>query len=483
MLEVAESNLCRGVVVSKEQAYTLLQTCTKQEQHQRRYIRRVHSLIVFAGLDFVEVLCNHLIRLFASSGSLFEAALLFNTVFRPSAHTWSSILSAHVALGQPQAAIRVYFEALLPGFVRNKCIALAALKVCASSISFILHGMLIHHVLVSDGVLSGDVNVQNALIHFYATCGGHDLADALYLFAALQHKNVITWNAVLSGYSKAGNMQLAMQWLEEMLISGVHPNVVSWGAVISGHSQINQGMEALQCFQRMEHEGIVPDRVIYLSALKACGCTGTLVPGRLLHDQIVKSSQEFDVELGTAVVDMYVKCGSLKESLNTFLKLPVREAGPWNALLSGYAQYGNLELALQGIKTMRQGGVSPDVVTLTTLIGAFVLHGDAFFALDLFKNVQGGIRPNAHTFSCVLTACASMGALKDGRGIHDHILRSGIQNSVVNNALVNMYAKCDSLEESHKFLTQLPYRNVVSWGADIPIGVILSLLSTVLIIC
>lgn len=467
-IKAAESRQSKGLATSKEQAYNLLQACVKLHGQQHpQPIRRLHSLLIFAGLDFVEVLCNHLIRLFAASSCLFEAALLFNTVSTPSAHTWSSIVSAHVTLCQPQLALLLYFNSVLAGFQSNKCIVLAALKACTSSSHLLTHGMLIHHVIVGhEEDLYDDISIQNTLIHFYATCGSTDLADALYLFAALPHKSVTSWNAIISGYALISNMPLAMHWLENMQKGCVHPNVMSWGAVISGYVQDNSGICALECFQMMQEEGMKPDKVIFLSALKACGSIGAIQQGRFIHDLILKMELCLSAELGTALVNMYVKCGSFDESLNAFLNLPFREVGPWNALIMGYAQCGSLELALQGIENMKQGGTKPDVVTLTAIIGACVQNEDAFLALALFNKMQAeGIHPNAHTFSSVLKACASMGALKDGRLIHYQLLRSGIQNDTVGNALVDMYAKCGSLEESYKLLTKLPHRNVISWGA------------------
>jgi len=66
----------------------------------------------------------------------------------------------------------------------------------------------------------------------------------------------------------------------------------------------------------------------------------------------------------------------------------------------------------------------------------------------------------------VLNACASVVALEEGRCIHQQIIQSGCESEVfVGSSLVDMYAKCGSIEEAWRVFKEMPSRNVVTWNA------------------
>jgi pentatricopeptide repeat protein len=115
---------------------------------------------------------------------------------------------------------------------------------------------------------------------------------------------------------------------------------------------------------------------------------------------------------------------------------------------------------------INKDGIQPDVVTWTAIIGAFVQHDDGRFAMDCFQKMQEeGITPNAHTYSTILKACGIMGASEDGMILHDWLVRVGLHNPVIENALIDMYMRCGNARESHRLISRLRFRNVVSWGA------------------
>jgi pentatricopeptide repeat protein len=178
-----------------------------------------------------------------------------------------------------------------------------------------------------------------------------------------------------------------------------------------------------------------PNPVTFLGVLNACASVMALEEGRSVHEQIIRSGCESDVFVGSSLVDMYAKCGSIKDAQRVFDEMPTRNVVSWTAMILGYVKCG------QGHK-----------------------------ALELFQQMQmeEGIKPNPVTFVGVLNGCAIMGALEEGRHIHKQIAQRGLESELfVSSSLVDMYAKCGSIEDARRVFNRMPKRNVVSWSTMI----------------
>ncbi len=110
---------------------------------------------------------------------------------------------------------------------------------------------------------------------------------------------------------------------------------------------------------------------------------------------------------------------------------------------------------------------SRNVVTWTTIILGHVQCQQWQKALELFEKMQQeGVQPDSVTFVGVLNACVSILALEEGRCVHQQIVEFGCHSDVfVGNSLVDMYAKCGSIEDAWRVFNKMPFRNVVTWNA------------------
>lgn len=382
------------------------------------------------------------------------------------------------------------------GIQPDKVMFLSALKACEYTGSLLL-GKVLHAQIIRSG-LETDVFVGNTLIDMYAKCGG--LQEAREVFDQLQNRSV-----------------------------------VSWGAMITAYANYGHGFLALELLERMQYGDVQPNEVIFLNILKACGSIKAIEQGKLVHHQIIKSGMELDDEICSTLIDMYAKSGSLEEARNVFDMLPNRNMVSWGAMIAGYAQRGHGFAAYQLFQQMQQQGVKPAIVTYlcvlkavdsinfqwqgkhihdeiiqngfesdeaigntlvdmyakcgsmedarnvfddlqnpsmvswSALMGGFVQHGHGLLALELFaKMQQDGVKPDKVAHLCVLKACASMGALMQGKLIHNEVIGSEYEGHVVvGNALIDMYAKCWCLEEACKVFDGLASRDLVTWGAMI----------------
>ncbi|CAK9266638.1 unnamed protein product [Sphagnum jensenii] len=182
-----------------------------------------------------------------------------------------------------------------------------------------------------------------------------------------------------------------------------------------------------------------PNNFTFVPVLNACASLRALEAGRKVHEEIIQSGCEADVFVGSSLVDMYSKCGSIEDACKVFNNMPSRDAVTWNAMILGHVKCGQGQKALELFHQMQQKGVQP---TPVTLIG-------------------------------VLNACASMFALQEGRCTHEQIIESGWESdvfvgiAVVGNSLIDMYAKCGSIEDAKRVFNKLPSRDVVSWNVMI----------------
>eukprot|EP00249_Psilotum_nudum_P014837 c25030_g18_i1 orf=1-921(+) len=210
-------------------------------------------------------------------------------------------------------------------------------------------------------------------------------------------------------------------------------DLISWNAMIAAYGQNARGKEALDLFRQMQQEGMKPDGATFVCILGACLSPASLTAGKVIHASIVVSRFELDVVVGTALLNMYKKCGTPDDARNVFDNMRQRNVVTWTAMITAYCQNGNAKEALELFWQMQQQGV----------------------------------KPNNITFASVLGACASPTALTEGKVIHANILSWGLRSDTVKTALVNMYGKCGSLEDARSVFSKIYQRDVVCWTAMI----------------
>eukprot|EP01018_Ginkgo_biloba_P022446 Gb_27176 [translate_table: standard] len=350
-----------------------------------------------------------------------------------------------------------------------------------------------------------------------------------HIIKAGNEYRVFLVNHLITMYSKCGNVVCARQAFDKMS----ERNAVSWTAMIAGYTQNDNGVEALRLFCQMQREGIESDRFSFSSVLRASAGASAIQPGEQLHAHVIKMDFEGDVFVGSALVDMYAKCGSIEIARKVFDKMPERNVVSWTAMIAGYAQNGHGGQSLKLLCQMQRIGVqlnlitfasvliafaspeyldqgrqvhgrlikaglesdvsignalvtmyakcgsledachvfngllNPNMVSWTAMIAAYVQHEHVEEALAFFIEMQdAGKKPNQFTFASVLKACAALAALEQGRQMHSHVIKTGIELDVfVGNAIVTMYAKCGNMDSAEKVFEKIAAPNMVSYTA------------------
>lgn len=259
-------------------------------------------------------------------------------------------------------------------------------------------GREIHRLILKCGLRS-DVFLGSHLIRMFGVCG--NLLEANQVFSQLPN-----------------------------------PSVFTWSAIISAHNILGEDQQAIALYHQIQQSSVTPDGHVFVAVLKACASPSFLKHGKLIHTHIIESNFAEDVFVGSALIDMYGRCGNIEASRNVFNNLSKRDVVMWSAMIANYAE-----------------------------------HGKAYEAFQLFWQMQQhGLQPNHVTFVSILKACCASGmpVLDQGKPLHAYIIENGFESDVlVGNYLINMYAKCGSLEDACRVFDKLPKQDAVTWNVVI----------------
>ncbi|KAM3690492.1 hypothetical protein ACB094_09G126000 [Castanea mollissima] len=288
----------------------------------------------------------------------------------------------------------------------------------------------LHAVIFKVGFQS-HVYVQTALVHVYAVCGC--LVGAVHAFDEMPERNIVTWNVLITGLTKWGQLQIARSLFDQMPTR----TVVSWTGIIDGCTRMNRPNEALALFQRMVViDGLEPTEITLLAIFPAISNLGALKLCQSCHAYGEKKGfNASDIRVTNSLIDSYAKCGCIKSASRFFEEVS--------------AQRKNL-------------------VSWTSIISGFAMHGLGKEALDSFERMeQVGLRPNRVTFLSVLNACSHAGLVEEGLIFFNKMVNECkiVPDIKHYGCLIDMLGRAGRLEEAEKMALEIPAEilNVVIW--------------------
>ncbi|KAI5056956.1 hypothetical protein GOP47_0028774 [Adiantum capillus-veneris] len=332
-------------------------------------------------------------------GSLQDARLFFSGMNKDT-FSWNLMMSEYARLGCYAEVLYLFDQMQNEGIVPNKFIFATVLSACGAH-GHIGPGRQMHaRIQISEGGLSDDSVVQTALVNLYGRFG--ELAIAGCVFESDPSQDVALWNAILTVFAQHGQSN------------------VSW-----------------VLYSRMQQLGIFPNKVTFIILLSVCSSEATLKQGKELHSWVINVGLEDNIVVGTALINMYSRCGSMDTTEGIFDGLLHRDLILWNSMISGQALNERPKKGFQLLNQMQQEGVMPNIITLAS-------------ALD---------------------ACRSPSALGQGKLLHAYILGIGFgTETIAGAALLNMYGKCGSLDAALQIFHEMADRkDTVLWNTMISI--------------
>lgn len=405
----------------------LLHKCRKEKN--RSYALRLHAHLRECGLDAHASLGNSLIPVLVGAGCMDAAQQVFDKLAHRNSFSWNFLITGYVQHGLPQYALTLY-QSMASLLVSGDAFV-ALLKACTNLKNMEL-GSKIHAEVAKNGLLERNLFVANSVVDMYAKCGclaeaqgvfdiirARDAIlwtaliagyaeygcgkEALCCFQQMQHegfspdaitfvcslkacrtlgsitrgqelfadivrrgleRELLVGNILVDMYAKCGLIAEAQAVFDNHLIR----SVVSWNTLITAYEGHGCCEEALQCFEEMQHQGIFPDAITFVCCLKACGSLGVSDKGREIHADVSRKGLEKDTVVGSALVDMYAKCGSLAEAQEVFNQLQYQDVVSWTALIAGFSQCGQIQMVCNMFDRMIEGGTKPNFITFVSIL-------------------------------------------------------------------------------------------------------------------
>lgn len=270
-------------------------------------------------------------------------------------------------------------------------------------------GELVEARRLFDEMPKRDAVSWNTMLDGYAKAG--EMVEAFGLFEKVPERNVVSWSTMVSGYCKAGDIDMARMLFDKMPVK----NLVTWTIIISGYAEKGLANEASALYNQMEEAGLKPDDGAIISILAACAESGLLGLGKKVHASIKRTRCNCSTQVSNALVDMYAKCGRLDKALAVFDGTAKKDLVSWNAMLQGLGVHGHGKKALQLFARMKQEGFCPDKVTFISLLCACTHAGFVKEGLHYFHAMEReyGIVPEVEHYGCVIDLLGRGGRLDE----------------------------------------------------------------------
>ncbi|KAD5961086.1 hypothetical protein E3N88_12559 [Mikania micrantha] len=224
--------------------------------------------------------------------------------------------------------------------------------------------------------------------------------------------------------------------------------------MIRAHVHNSQTAQAFAIFLLMQDSGVYPDNFTYPFLLKACGGQNDLNLVKMIHNHIVKFGFNSDIYVPNALIDSYSRCGlvGVDAAKKVFCVMDERDTVSWNTMIGGLVKANRLSDARRLFDEMPERDM-----------------GLAKEAVDLYEQMEElGFRPDDGAIISILAACAQSGLLWLGKRVHQSIQRNRYEcSTLVENALIDMYAKCGSLNKALNIFNKMCKKDLVSWNAMI----------------
>lgn len=235
---------------------------------------------------------------------------------------------------------------------------------------------------------------------------------------------------VLRMFCDCGSLFDAQKVFDRML----DKDVVSWNIMISAYAEEGQLDKAIWFFSRMQESGIKPNPSTFTCLLRYFNDSSLSEVGKQIHSYAIRTGLSANVLIGTAVSNMYVKCGWLEVAKLVFYGMADRNVVGWTGLLVGYTEAEKLKDAM------------------------------SLFA----EMVREGVELDEFVFSIILKACGGLEDLNMGKQIHGYSIKLGMESEVsVGTPLVDFYVKCANFKSALQVFERISEPNDVSWSAII----------------
>ncbi|WJX79419.1 hypothetical protein P8452_62539 [Trifolium repens] len=404
----------------------ILTACTRILNFQ--FGVQLHAAVIKTGYSKSVFVSNALMSFYSKCGFSETAFKVFDEMLERDIVSWNTVMSCAVDESMYDTAFRLFLDMQLTDGLKVDYFTLSTLLTACVASDLVMEGKQVHALAVKVG-LDAELNVGNALIGFYTSCGTID--DVVCLFERMNVRDVITWTEMVKAYMEFGYVDLALKMFDGM----PEKNCVTYNALLSGFNRNGEGLKAVKLFIKMVEEGMELTDFSLSSGINACSLLADYKVSKQMHGFSIKFGFGSNVHVEGALLDMYTRCGRMvdaKKMFGMWEELEEDSSVGWTSMICGYARNGQLDEAISVFhRGHSEGKLIMDEVALTSM-------------LDL---------------------CGTVGYHDMGKQIHCLVLKFGFHsNAQVGNVVVSMYFKCGNVDDAIRMFSGMSSTDIVSWN-------------------
>ncbi|MFS7963075.1 putative tetratricopeptide-like helical domain superfamily [Helianthus anomalus] len=352
----------------------ILRACA--ENHDVKGVKFVHGQVVVFGLGLDSVSGSAIVSGYSKLGLVDDARMVFDGLDRHDLVLYNAMIASYGSCGDWDRGLRLFVVmrrmgnrpdgytvvGLLSGFTRSNLLEI---------------GQGIHGYCLRNG-FDSNAHISSVLVSMYSRCGC--MNSAYKVFNSLSH-----------------------------------PDLVTWSALISGFSQSREYNNALIFFKKMNYEGRKSDTVLVATLLATTAQMAVLAPGIELHGYAIRHNLDSDTMVSSALIDMYSKCGFLEMGLKVFDHTPKRNMVSYNSVIASLGLYGLASKAYNVFREAVEQGLKPDESTFCALLSACSHGGLVNEGRDIFKrmDVEFGVEAKTEHYVHFVKLLGMVGELEE----------------------------------------------------------------------
>lgn len=383
----------KNVMHKLSHLHQILQECARKREPIKG--KACHAQIVMFGLQTDTLTSNMLINMYSKCGFISYARKVFDEMPDRSIVSWNTMIGAYTQNGDEGNAMNLFMMMQREGVEFSEFTVSSVLCACAAKFAMLeckqLHAFSVKASIVSNAF------VGTALVSVYAKC--NLVKDSVLVFESMPEKSAVAWSSMVTGYVQ---------------------------------NELYE--EALMLFHRAQTSDLEHNQYIFSSVLAACAALAALIEGNQVHAVLHKSGYYANVFVASSLVDMYAKCGNIREAYSVFWTAEDKNIVLWNAMISGFSR-----------------------------------HARSIEAMILFEKMQQiGLRPNEVTYVSVLSACGHMGMVEKGRVYFDMMVKEHhVSPNVFHYAcMVDILGRKGLINEAKDMIDKMPFDATASiWGS------------------
>lgn len=369
-----------------------------------------------------------------------------------------------------------------------------------------------------------------SLIQKCASVTTLEIARRLHAVALTTHAiSPYVNNNLLSMYARCGSLDNARQLFDRM----PYRNIVSYNALISAYSRVpSQASSAVGLFAQLGDEGLRPNGLTFTSLFQACSLLEDRFMSSLLHGRAMKSGFADNICVQTSILGMFSSCGDLESAGNVFWCIVDKDAVAWNSMIFGSLKNDRISDALHLFSEMLASDISPtqftysivmnacaklehytygriihgravisgttfdlpmenalldmylncsdistaqsifyrmqnpDIVSWNSLISGYTENGHGEVAIQIFIHLRrlSFPKPDEYTLAAAVSATGTFLVNDCGKALHGQVIKVGFESSFyVGTTLISMYFTNGENGYAHNVFHSLPEKDVVIW--------------------